>query len=522
MNNNTARWWRRGAAATTVGLVAAVVAAYPAAAAPILPPTGDSTLVIHKSSNAPGIAGDGTELGVDPTVGYELEGVGFTIWRVTYDSDPIDLNTNEGWTLAAQLAAGMPALVSADTYATAEAKIDDVTDFSLVPDVQAADLSYTGLTDVDGLLQFAGIPNSLYLVIETTPPDGAVAPTKPFLVTLPITDPVDSDTWLSTVHVYPKNEVTSLTKTVSDVDAVIAGDPITYTVTALTPVFDVSALVITDTLDAKLDYVASSLVVTVPDDIVAVDGDTDPDVLTPVTDYTLDTTGDVITVTFTATGLDIVNDDLAEGDPITVTFDAVANAAGEIPNTAYIQYNGGTAIPSSTNPETKWGQIALTKTNAVPAPLAGATFAVFDFEPDAAQAADYLNQAIDFNGATAGGIAFTTDVNGEILFPILRYSDFADNDDLIDGDPGYRPYYVVEVEAPAGYELLATPVEVILNEEAEVLDIVDVPLLAGFTLPFTGGAGTAVFYLVGGGLIALTVILFVVFGARRRKEHEQY
>jgi len=51
--------------------------------------------------------------------------------------------------------------------------------------------------------------------------------------------------------------------------------------------------------------------------------------------------------------------------------------------------------------------------------------------------------------------------------------------------------------------------------------VINVPTVPGFQLPLTGGAGTAIFYTVGGAAIALTVVLFVVFGAKRRKEHEE-
>ena len=525
-----------------VGLSAALIVAAPAipalAAPTILPANTTSTLVIHKSSATPSVTpGDGTAQSPDPGLGYELANVGYTIWSVTYDPDgggvlpaaPIDLNTNAGWQQAAALATAIGPFAATNTYAQAKAVIETVSGYSLVADVQPAANSFTGTTDGSGELTSPAVPNGLYLVIETAPPLNAIQPTVPFLVTLPITDPVDSNAWLYTVHVYPKNQITALDKTVTDADAVVEGDHVTYTITATRPTFATTSLVITDALDAKLDYVASSLVVTVPDDTLSPpDGDSDPDVLTPVTDYTLDTTGDVITVTLTAAGL-IIFDGLTPGDELVVTFDATVNAAGLIPNSAEIVFNNGTPIATPDEPETHWGDLEIEKFQQDGSTaLNGAKFAVFTSEADALAAtiADY-SDAIDFGSGGVDGQLFVTGTDGatagdgKILFPAaLRYSDYADGAAVTDVDPGYRSYWIVELEAPAGYELLAQPIEVVLNDAAEIVSITNVPKNAGFQLPFTGGAGTAIFYLAGGGLIALTVILFVVFGSRRRKEHE--
>lgn len=534
MNTEAPAWRRRRTAVLSVGLSAALIVATPAipalAAPTILPASDTSDLVIHKSSAPEGTAGDGTLESPDPGLGYEIENVGYTIWRVTYDPDgagvlpaaPIDLMTNAGWQQAAALATALGAFDATDDWAAAKAVIEAVSGYSLVAETPDDIVSFTGLTDVDGVLSFDDISNGLYLVIETDPPANAIQPTVPFLVTLPITDPVNLDEWLYTVHVYPKNQITALEKTVTDADAVVEGDEVTYTIVASRPTFETTSLVITDELDAKLDYVASSLVVTVPD---GPDGDSDPDVLIPGTDYSLDTTGDIITVTLLAPGIVIFNA-LDVGDELTVTFDVTVNAAGQIPNSAEIVFNGGTAIPSTEEPETHWGDLEIEKFQQDGSTaLNGAKFAVFTSEADALAATivNYATTAIDFGGQQLfeTGVDGAVASDGKIVFPAaLRYSDFADGVAVTDVDPGYRSYWIVELEAPAGYELLAQPIEVVLNEAVEIVGITNVPQNAGFQLPFTGGAGTAIFYLAGGGLIALTVILFVVFGSKRRREHE--
>ena len=71
-----------------------------------------------------------------------------------------------------------------------------------------------------GNLQAAGA--GLYLVNEnlgtstTTPDASTITPSAPFLVTLPMTDPVNLTSWMYDVYVYPKNQADSILKTVTD------------------------------------------------------------------------------------------------------------------------------------------------------------------------------------------------------------------------------------------------------------------------------------------------------------------
>lgn len=75
-------------------------------------------------------------------------------------------------------------------------------------------------------------------------------------------------------------------------------------------------------------------------------------------------------------------------------------------------------------------------------------------------------------------------------------------------------YYLVETQAPSGYNILTNAVKVNFTD-AEVeatagVYTVKVPNSAGITLPITGGAGTVLFTVIGIAFMAGAVILFVI------------
>lgn len=98
-------------------------------------------------------------------------------------------------------------------------------------------------------------------------------------------------------------------------------------------------------------------------------------------------------------------------------------------------------------------------------------------------------------------------------------------------------YYLYETKAPAGYNRLTEPVKFRINATYTSADScpdvltkvgdaaeaatglkVRVENNAGTTLPSTGGMGTTVFYVVGGGLMAVAVVLLVT---KKRMENKR-
>ena len=101
--------------------------------------------------------------------------------------------------------------------------------------------------------------------------------------------------------------------------------------------------------------------------------------------------------------------------------------------------------------------------------------------------------------------ALTTDVNGKIEI------------DGLDADT----YYLREIQAPAGYNMLANDVEVIITGAVEkengddsttltyVTAVAEINNNSGTELPSTGGMGTTVFYILGGILVLAAVVLLI-------------
>ncbi|CAI9394256.1 SpaH/EbpB family LPXTG-anchored major pilin [Microbacterium sp. T2.11-28] len=161
---------------------------------------------------------------------------------------------------------------------------------------------------------------------------------------------------------------------------------------------------------------------------------------------------------------------------------------------------------------TKWGDLTIEKVDEAGAPLTGAVFSVYPTEQDAIDGTN----AIVLDGATE----FTVAADGTVTLSGLRYSDWADGAAVAPGQDGYQTYWLAEIVAPDGFELLAEPIEFTITAATTAagvdLEVVNVPSNAGFELPNTGGAGTTLFWLGGGMLLAGAVFLAVY---SRRKAH---
>ncbi|MDQ4503862.1 SpaH/EbpB family LPXTG-anchored major pilin [Sinomonas sp. ASV322] len=475
------------AAIASAGMLAFGIGGANAANISNIDPTKTATLSIHKyqtPATPTNLPNNGTALTPTQLAGLTpMAGVTFTVQKV----NNIDLTTNAGWTAAAALT---PAQAAA----------------------QAATPGVTATTDATGAATLSNLPLGLYLVTETGYPAG-VTPAAPFLVTLPMTDPVNENNWMYNVNVYPKNAVTGATKTVTDAPAIKLGDPVQWTITADIPnVNPIDGYRIVDQLDPKLTY--SSATVKLSNNAT----------LTLGTDYTIafNTATNTLTVDFTASGRAIL-----AANPtakVVVTVNTTVNTVGQISNTAFVYPNAASFAITPGQPNgpvvtppviTKWGDIVLHKQDSkTSAALAGAVFSVYPTQADALAGT---------NAITIAGISsWTTDASGNLVISGLRYSNWANGAAVSPGQPGYQAYWLVETQAPAGYELLAQPVQTtVTSSDPTVVTVTvnNVPHNAGFQLPLTGGAGT--WALTAGGILVLAGAgLFMVTGRRKRNEAE--
>lgn len=240
--------------------------------------------------------------------------------------------------------------------------------------------------------------------------------------------------------------------------------------------------------------------------------------LTANTDYTLETNpadGDSFDVKFKDGKLK-TNDVVVVTYSATVAADATIAGAGN-KNTAKLVYNG----KDSTKEETTtyvWKlnvhKYALDSTNHEVA-LSGAKFVLYRMDNGVKKYATLTNNKID-GWVTDKDNATTLETSGT-------------GDILIEG-LNVGTYYLEETEAPVGYNKLTEPIEVEITATTSVTSgsetvqyknssetsytpatdaTVKVLNNAGTQLPSTGGIGTTLFYVIGGGLMAVAAVLLV-------------
>ena len=501
-------------AIAALGIVMVGLAQSAGAASPSLPdPARTGSLQIHKfkAPDSPtGLPNNGTQqntAGLTP-----VPGVTFSIQKVS----GIDLTTNQGWQDANALSgsfdpANASGSITAAGYGLTAASGSPIT------------------TDANGNASLANLPLGLYLVTETSYPAGTT-PSAPFLVSVPLTNPSDQSSWLYDVHVYPKNSIDNVTKTVKDDTAVKLGDPVSWTIKGDIPnVKTIDGYKITDQLDPKLDYVGATVTLA------------DGTAITQGTDYTVvfDTASNTLTVQFTAAGRAILA--AHNTTQVVVKVDTLVNAVGEIANTALLYPNassfgvqpGQPGGPTVTPPViTKWGSVTVQKTDEKGAALSGAVFSVYPTEADAKAGTN----AITLGGQTT----FAVDASGQVTISGLRYSDWANGAAVSPGDPGYQSYWLAEVKAPTGYQRLGQPIELTVTVHTSVIGVDleiknlpvpgeaggecqgsprvnDAPCGSGSHFPSLPQTGGPAFFLLVGGLALLVGGLAIVAGARRQR-----
>ena len=490
-HTKTRATWRGLVGGAAVALLAFGGAQAANAADNVIDPDQTGSLTVHKhqqSSPASETEGTGLEQSLDTDQYPPIGNIEFSLQQLD-----VDLTTNQGWQDLADLN---------ETFSPNLNVADTPWGLPVTGDVE------TDRTANDGALTFGDLEPGAYLVWESDwqnpvdangeAVDGGITPSFPFIVTVPMTNPDDLNAWVYDVHVYPKNAVTPPpTKTVEDSDAVKIGDNIEYTITSEIPDgTEIDGYRVRDTFDAKLAYVSST--VELSDGTALVEG----------TDYTVNQDGQTVDIDFTAAGLDVLEQH--SDAQVVVTHTATVLEVGEITNEPQL-FPNNPAIENDTptdgpGVETKFGNIVIQKHDENDEALAGAKFSVYLTEEDARN----NTNAIEIDGQSV----FESGEDGIALIEGLRYSCFEDGAELAEED--CRSYWVAEVEAPAGYELLANPIEVSVDStDAEVPTetVVNVPKNAGFELPITGGAGTSALLI--GGLLLMGGAIVVL--ARRRK-----
>lgn len=244
------------------------------------------------------------------------------------------------------------------------------------------------------------------------------------------------------------------------------------------------------------------------------------------TGYTVKTTGQTDGCTFEIVFEDSV---LVAGDTLTVEYSGTVNASAVIggsgnKNESHLQF-GDKNTPSSETKTYAWKvnvhKYTVEKTGETTREkaLAGAKFVLSRGNESEKEYAVMTGNKVtswkkEFNNATV----LVTDGTNDLIYEGL--------------DAGN--YQLIETEAPTGYNKLKNPIDVVITAsngsatityrdadesgyETATGATVKVLNNAGTTLPGTGGIGTTIFYLIGGGLMVAAAVLLI---AKKRMENK--
>lgn len=449
---------------------------------PLINKDAKGALTIHKKADP---SETGTPSGnFDAKVnGSDLEGVGFTVYKI----NDVDMTTNEGLAKAAKVKAS-------DYVQEGRADLEKVAQVG----------NGEQFTNDKGEIVLQDLAVGAYLVVETSPKEG-YSPAAPFVAFVPMTqDNAEQGgvSWNYNVHAYPKNYSEKLPeKTVSDSGKNV-GDQITYTVTAYAQTIDPATqtrtiLRIEDQLDPKLTAPSK-------EDVKVAGFDAG--------DYTVEIDGQKVKVSFTAEGLKKVTN----GQKIDVTIPAVVKEVGDgdVKNKAQVFENdpntGEEKAPKDT-PEvnTYYGGVEFNKVEAgTENGLKDAEFLVYGVKQNqTCDKASIDNQLLDQMKVNGKSDPYKSAPDtGLVTIDGLHVNDYADGQQK---DNLYTSYCLVETKSPAGYELLAAPVEfkVLKENHGKIVKINDSGKIENLkdttpNLPMTGGAGVGILAAIGAAIVA--------------------
>lgn len=220
----------------------------------------------------------------------------------------------------------------------------------------------------------------------------------------------------------------------------------------------------------------------------------------------------------------IKDNQASKGESFTVTYYAKVNtnAAVETKNSAQLEYGNSaddTTMSTPSEAATPTYPLSIRKTDTGDTVLPDALFRLYENEADAAAANDNAVKVTGQNG----------------IYTVAEDQTAEDNMDMATADSETQgrnlylnglaagTYWLVETQAPDGYNKLAAPVKITIHKDGQnqqewTVDkddvnepdkIIDIENTTGALLPGTGGMGTAVFIVLGAALILIVSISFV-------------
>ena len=312
-----------------------------------------------------------------------------------------------------------------------------------------------------------------------------------------------------------KNSVPSVEKKVKngsvydDSNSAKIGDTVDYQ-TTITITGNVKNVVLHDKMEKGLTFDNNSVKVRVDNGDVA------------VSNYTLTTSNLSDGCTFEIEFKDDYIANLPAGTQIIVTYSASLNEKAVIgttgnKNDTWLKYGNGGSVTDET--KTYSYSFDLVKTDNSNKLLAGAQFELYT-NKNCTDKVALVRDGNDYRVASATEKETTNFTSAVIV----------SNDTskiTVNGLKGETSYWLKEIKAPEGYNELEEPYKFIMGADNMSATLngtqwgdggVHVINNAGTTLPSTGGMGTTVFYVVGGGLMAVAVVLLVT---KKRMENKR-
>ena len=308
------------------------------------------------------------------------------------------------------------------------------------------------------------------------------------------------------VELVEKNDVPDIEKT-AQVTSASVGDTIPFQITVTNGVGLDNTITVTDTMNDALDFnndikvylgsVADGNIVAMGADTYSVSYPTEEDEFT-------------FKVVFAA---DYVKS-LESNSILYITYSAVVNENGIVDtpmNAAYMEYSNQTIVPETPEIKVENYSFDLVKTTDDGTVLSGATFELYKGEEKLVLTYDETNHVYR--------IATAEEQEAEGFEAAVITAGQATVAGLANGT-----YYLQEVGAPEGYNLLTNRVKVVIDsQDIDAVDTnVDSKYVAadgdtgiivinesGAILPGTGGMGTTIFYVVGGTLVVAAAVLLI-------------
>ena len=291
----------------------------------------------------------------------------------------------------------------------------------------------------------------------------------------------------SNIAITEKAEYPNISKTVNDVNSGI-GEVVTFTVTSHFPQGSKADAIFSDVMTDGLTFVEGSLSCNVEYSL-AVGASADGNA---VNGFTLRVDGEVIKSLAAGEG----------GGDVSFSYNAIVNEKALISSTSpnvnsvRLDFSHWSQQATANVFVTSFTLLKYSTADETKAPLEGAHFKLLNANKEPISLVVVKNNK-EYR------IATSNDDSAAVVDEFIT----GDSIILIQGLDAENTYYLREVQAPNGYNLLANDVAV--SAAVNGSTVIQVPNGQGTLLPSTGGIGTTIFYIVGTILAVVGAILFI-------------